>query len=66
MIIAVNNTYSDELLVENGEYKTTKTDEAQVHGIGIKNIIKAVKKYDGEYLIDNEDGEFNFMIIIPN
>ena len=66
LIIAVSNTYAEKLEIQNGEYKTTKTDKTQEHGIGIKNIIKAVKKYDGDYLIDNEDGEFNFMIIIPN
>ena len=36
-----------------------------MHGIGIKNIIQIVEKYNGEYAIKNEDNEFSFSIIIP-
>ena len=31
----------------------------------IKNIIQIVEKYNGEYVIKNEDNEFSFSIIIP-
>lgn len=36
-----------------------------MHGIGIKNIIQIVEKYNGEYVIENKDDEFSFSIIIP-
>ena len=45
--------------------KTSKKDEPEMHGIGIKNIIQIVEKYNGEYVIKNENNEFSFSIIIP-
>ena len=42
-----------------------KKDEPEMHGIGIKNIIQIVEKYNGEYVIKNENNEFSFSIIIP-
>ena len=33
--------------------------------IDIKNIIQIVEKYNGEYVIKNENNEFSFSIIIP-
>ena len=47
------------------EIKTSKKDEPEMHGIGIKNIIQIVEKYNGEYVIENKDDEFSFSIIIP-
>ena len=63
LIISVQNTYEQALLIENGEYKTTK--EKDGHGIGIKNIIQTVEKYHGEYAICHDNNEFQFSIIIP-
>ena len=63
LIISVKNTYEQTLLIENGEYKTTK--EKDGHGIGIKNVIQTVEKYHGEYAIYHDDNEFQFSIIIP-
>ncbi len=63
LIISVQNTYEQTVLIENGEYKTTK--EKDGHGIGIKNIIRTVEKYHGEYAICHDDNEFQFSIIIP-
>lgn len=62
-IISVKNTYEQTILVENGEYKTTKGKDG--HGIGIKNIIRTIEKYHGEYAICHDDNEFQFSIIIP-
>lgn len=63
LIISVRNTYEHTLLIENGEYKTTKGKDG--HGIGIKNIIQTVEKYHGEYAIYHDDNEFQISIIIP-
>jgi hypothetical protein len=34
------------------------------HGIGIKNMIDVIEKYDGKYLIDYDEAEFSFSIVI--
>lgn len=64
--IGVRNTYNNLILYENGEIKSTKMIHAEEHGIGIKNIIEIIEKYNGSYVIKNNDQEFYFSIIIPN
>lgn len=64
IIISVRNTYNGELCEEDGELRTLKSDREE-HGIGIRNIIEAVEKYDGSYSISHDDREFSFSITIP-
>lgn len=59
------NTCSNLIIYSGNEIKTSKKDEPEMHGIGIKNIIQIVEKYNGEYVIKNENNEFSFSIIIP-
>lgn len=65
LVIAVSNTYSGKVRCENGVYLSTKDNARLEHGIGIKNIIKAVEKYRGMYAITPTDDEFIFTIMIP-
>lgn len=48
----------------NGHEKTTKQDQF-LHGFGIRNIKKAVEKYEGECSIRKESGRFAMKIILP-
>lgn len=63
--IGVRNTYSNPILYENGEIKSTKLVRTEEHGVGIKNIIEIIEKYDGSYVIKSENQEFYFSMIIP-
>jgi sensor histidine kinase regulating citrate/malate metabolism len=63
--IGVRNTFQNPVLYENWEIKSTKKIRTEEHGIGIKNIIKAVEKYNGSYVIKNDGEEFYFSIVIP-
>lgn len=45
------NTCSHPIIYSGNEIKTSKKDEPEMHGIGIKNIIQIVEKYNGEYVI---------------
>ena len=65
IIISVKNTYNYDIVYENGEIKSTKTSSVDEHGVGIKNILKIIEKYGGSYIIENENKEFYFSIIIP-
>ena len=65
VIIAVKNTFNHPICYENGEIKSSKISRAEEHGIGIKNIIKVIEKYDGSYIIEDRKNEFYFSIIIP-
>ena len=64
LYISVINSCLHEPVLQDGEYITTKNDKS-MHGIGIRNIIDAVIKNNGEYIIDNSDNEFSFVICIP-
>ena len=65
VIIAVKNTFSHPICYENGEIKSSKISRTEEHGIGIKNIIKVIEKYNGSYIIKDSKKEFYFSIIIP-
>lgn len=65
IILSVKNTYVNPIILENNEIKTTKTVMPNEHGVGIKNIIRIVEKYKGEYVVYNNEKEFSFSILIP-
>lgn len=62
--IGVRNTFNNPIIYENGEIKSTKLAQAEEHGAGIRNIIEAVLKYGGSYVIKEDGREFYFSIII--
>lgn len=66
VIISVKNTYDGKLDIKDGEIQTSKKYEMNEHGIGIKNIIDVIEKYQGSYAIKNDKHEFYFSIILPN
>ena len=53
------------IIYHNNEIATTKMINQDEHGVGIKNIIRIVEKYNGEYVIQNDEDQFYFSIIIP-
>jgi sensor histidine kinase regulating citrate/malate metabolism len=63
--IGVRNTFRNPVRYENGEIKSTKTLQTDEHGVGIKNIMEVIEKYNGSYVIKNDNGEFYFSIVIP-
>lgn len=64
-VLSVKNTFSQPLIRENNEIKTSKSRHPENHGVGIKNIIKVIEKYQGSYIIDNSKQEFYFSILLP-
>ncbi len=65
IIIAVKNTFNHPICYEDGEIKSSKISGTEEHGIGIKNIVKTIEKYNGSYIIEDNKSEFYFSIIIP-
>ena len=55
-----------KLNIKDGEIQTSKKYEIDEHGVGIKNIIEVITKYQGSYAIRNENNEFYFSVILPN
>ena len=65
VIISVRNTYDGEIIVQDGEIRTSKRQEENEHGIGIGNIMDVITRYGGSHVIQNDKNEFYFSIIIP-
>lgn len=65
LIISVQNSY-EGILKKNGEiYITTKKRDKELHGIGMKNIIRITNKYQGMYKFEALEKEFHAVVIIP-
>jgi hypothetical protein len=64
VVLSVKNSYENPLILQNGEYRTTKNEQYE-HGIGIHNIIQVIERYNGSYVIKPDDEEFLFSIFIP-
>lgn len=65
VILSIKNTYNTKIIFRDGEIQTTKKYELDEHGIGFKNIVDTIIKYGGSYVVQNEDKEFYFSMIIP-
>ena len=60
------NTFSVTPVIVGKRYITTKTKEADRHGIGLENIKETVGKYDGSCVIKHDDDNFKVAILIHN
>lgn len=63
IILSVKNTLKYPVIYENNEIITTKVLSPEEHGIGIKNIIRIVEKYNGSYVINSKEDEFSFSVL---
>ncbi len=66
VILSIKNTYNHTLIYDNDEIKTSKEVTPDEHGVGIKNIIRIVEKYSGSYIIQHDEDEFYFSIMLPS
>lgn len=64
VVLSVKNTYDGNVITSEGDYITTKKNKRN-HGIGIKNMIQVIEKYDGFYSIANDERYFSFSCVIP-
>lgn len=65
LILSIKNTYSGIVYGKEEQLLSTKNDHKESHGYGVKNVIKIIKKYDGEYVINTTGKEFYISISIP-
>lgn len=65
LIITIRNTFDGKVNYQNGKIISTKKEPD--HGHGLKNIQKALKKYDGSMKLDHDAVFFsvNVMLYVP-
>ena len=61
----INHCNTSMIHEENGEFKTTKTKDVGMHGIGISNVKECVKWYHGQFQQSIQGGNFISSIYIP-
>ena len=66
MNIVIENSYSGNIIENNGEFTSTKNDKVLPHGIGIKNVRKVVSNLNGQIDFSYTDGYFSVKAEIPN
>ena len=66
LIIAVDNSHTEKIQEKDGVFTSTKTDKSDIHGIGIKNVCKAVNNLHGQIDINYTEGVFRVDILLPN
>lgn len=66
MNIVIENSYSGNIIENNGEFTSTKSDKLLPHGIGIKNVRKVVSDLNGQIDFSYTDGYFSVKAEIPN
>jgi sensor histidine kinase regulating citrate/malate metabolism len=64
-IISVVNNMVDEPIATDNTFLTSKTEDVELHGIGIVNIKETVERYGGSCVIKYDDNTFRFVIFIP-
>lgn len=64
VVLSVRNTYDGQVITSGENYLTTKQDKKH-HGMGLKNILQVIEKYNGFYSIDCDEQFFSFSCIIP-
>ena len=62
----VTNTTLKNPFNKKHELVTTKTDNQDLHGFGIKNITRTVSSYGGTLKNDYTDGKFISIAMVPN
>ena len=65
LILSIRNTYNGKLNKAGQELYTTKTEEKESHGIGLKNVMRIIEENGGYYAIEHTGEEFLISIVIP-
>lgn len=62
--LEIRNPMEGKLQQEDDRILTTKT-EKEKHGIGLQNVYDILEKYNGEYHITTQNGEYAMQMIFP-
>lgn len=64
-ILSIKNNYNGNLNKIGENLFTTKEQDKENHGIGLKNVIQIVEKNEGYYAVEHTDNEFWISVVIP-
>ncbi len=61
----IKNSFGGDLIKENGKYRSIKNDDIN-HGLGMENVRRSIKKYNGKLEIIDENQIFIVIVEIKN
>ncbi|MCB7087755.1 ATP-binding protein [Enterocloster bolteae] len=62
--VEIKNPKSNDIIVKNNSIQTTKEDTS-AHGLGLKNMERVIKRYNGYLNIDYDSDEFIVTMAFP-
>ncbi len=62
-VVIISNSCDQQPIVSKNRLITTKKDKA-VHGLGIKSVVKTLKKYDGDIDLEYEENNRQFVTTV--
>lgn len=66
LFFKVTNTAPGNPFDEKKELKSSKTDNTDMHGLGVKNIMRTVSRYGGTLKNEYANGYFTSVAMLPN
>lgn len=63
-VLVIRNPYEHELKKDKTGMLLTTKQEKRIHGYGIKSIMRVAEEYQGEAIIDTENGLFSLTLVI--
>lgn len=66
LVFNCENNHKEIITKEGERFVTTKTNQPQVHGLGLISVRKTVTKLRGELDIEHTDDTFHIKILVPN
>ncbi len=63
-ILSVSNTYKYEPKITEDGYMTTRKEDKEEHGFGLRNVMAVLDKYNARHVIRCERGEFFFAMML--
>lgn len=61
IVFSIENTVAEPVKIKNDYIITTKENRLR-HGFGLQNIISIITKYQGDYVMDYDNGRFIFVV----
>lgn len=65
IILSVKNAIAELPTQVDGKIVTSKSEQPEEHGIGLKNVEEVIEKYNGGYVIDFDSELFSISMMIP-
>ena len=66
LALEIQNNHIETIKEHNGDFLSTKEDTHMLHGIGIKNVRKAVEALNGQLSISYTEDTFTVHVLVPN